>query len=303
MNTILIIDDSRLQACLLQDILKNDFIVEVCRDGLKAIQTIRKVKPCLILLDVIMPNIDGFQILTEIKQDLEIKNIPVILITSLTEVEYEEKGLLLGAIDYIPKPFHERIIRARVQTHVDLYNYRKTMENFALLDGLTGIPNRRYYDKYCNDMWNEAISQNKEFTLVMIDIDYFKKYNDTYGHLAGDDILRIVASSISQIAKEYGGMAARYGGEEFGIAVAGISYDKGKKMGEEIRRSIESKQIAHEGVSPGAFLTISIGGICCNPQTEVFEKFFKDVDEALYEAKANGRNRVQWKKRTTTIIE
>lgn len=295
MNRILIIDDSMLQGKALENILKDEYQVTLNTSGVQGIETAKSLKPTLILLDVIMPGMDGFETLIALKNTYSTRNIPIILITSLADTEKEEKGLTLGAVDYITKPFNPGIIKARVRTHVQLYSYRKAFEQMASLDGLTGIPNRRQYDERSKDLWMESLADQSVFSSALLDIDFFKQYNDCYGHPKGDEVLRAVAQCAYGVAAKYGGLAARYGGEEFVFLLPGADREKGVKIAEEVCRSIEDLRIPHEESAINPYLTVSIGGISrIASELGSYKEIFDTVDTMVYEAKKQGRNRVVW---------
>ena len=162
-----------------------------------------------------MPGMDGFTLLKKLQEELITQSIPVILITSLSDVANEQHGLILGAVDYITKPFNSLIVKARVNTHIKLYNYRRQVEEQSMTDQLTGIANRRRYERYSMTKWHEATQLHIPFSVCMFDIDHFKVYNDTFGHLAGDKVIAAVAKTISSNLQRSTDFFARYGGEEF----------------------------------------------------------------------------------------
>lgn len=301
MDKILIIDDSLLVIAKLTSILNSEYEIHSLTDATIAVERAIEVDPCLILLDVIMPNIDGFQTISMIKSDLAVKDIPVIFLTGLTETENEERGFDFGAVDYITKPFYEKIVLARVRTHVELYKYRRAMENLAWLDGLTGIKNRRYYDEFIKSAWRNSIQKNVPMSLMIADIDDFKKYNDNYGHLKGDDILKIVARAIQGSLKHHSDLAARYGGEEFIIVLPGMDEDDAKNLALEVNQAIQGLQIEHKYSSASEYISVSIGGITLIPDKSIdYLDFVNSADEMLYQAKKNGRNQFVW---TNDIVE
>ena len=171
MKKILIVDDSALQATQLKSILKDEYEITIAQKGEEGLRLAGEGDFSLILLDVVMPGMDGFTLLKKLQDDNATKNVPVILITSLSDVASEERGLILGAVDYITKPFHPLIVRARVNTHVKLYQYRKQVEQQSMTDQLTGIANRRRYEEYSIIRWNEANRLQIPFSICMFDID------------------------------------------------------------------------------------------------------------------------------------
>lgn len=284
-----------VQAYALKQILEPGYDVRICTDNTAGIQQAAEWQPSLILLDVIMPVLDGFEVLGRLKHQEETQDVPIILITGLTDVGNEEKGLTLGAVDYITKPFNPGIVRARVRTHISLYEYRRAAEELARVDGLTGIFNRRYADEHSGKVWLRAMQQRTPLSAGMLDIDYFKQYNDHYGHPAGDGVLRSVAQIINSTIRQPGSFAARCGGEEFLFLISDAPAHRGAKVAEEIRRAVEGLAVPHAGSSISPVLTVSMGGVTRIPQPgDTLSFFLEQVDRMLYQAKASGRNQVVW---------
>ena len=296
MNSILLIDDSKFNIRVLTCILEEDYNVYSSNNGKDGIELAKTVSPSLILVDIIMPGMDGFEVLTELKQYECTKDIPVIFITSISDIESEEKGFTLGAVDYITKPFSPSIVKARVKTHIDLFKYRKKIENIAMLDGLTSILNRRGYNMKIQSEWKIALNSQNPLSILIFDIDCFKQYNDNYGHLKGDDVIKLVASTAENILRDTSGIIARYGGEEFIVILPNTNHENGLKIAEDIRISIESLEIEHlYSNSDKPFITVSVGGMDIIPSEESkLEDFINIVDCALYQAKSLGRNRTFW---------
>ena len=294
MEKILIVDDSPVQADQLKMILDDNYkitIAQTAEDGLRCASC---GDYSLILLDVIMPGIDGFMLLKKLQEEIITHNIPVILITSLSDIENEERGLILGAVDYITKPFHPSIVRARVNTHIKLYQYRKQVEHQSMTDQLTGIANRRQHDYYSTIKWQEAVRLQVPFSICMFDIDHFKAYNDTFGHPAGDKVIIDVAHIISSHLQRSTDFIARYGGEEFVAFLLGDDATKSFTYLKKIRQAVEDRHIPHDP-STTEWVTISIGGVTVIPQREIsYDAYLKIADTMLYDAKRFGRNRVVW---------
>ena len=190
---VLIVDDSLVQAAQLRSILDEEYEVTIVNTAEEGLSQACSGDYSLLLLDVIMPSTDGFALLKQLQEEAITKHIPVILITSLAAIEHEQRGLTLGAVDYIVKPFHPLIVKARVNTHIKLYQYRKQVEAQSMTDQLTGVPNRRRHDRYSAIKWQEATRLQVPFSVCMFDIDKFKMYNDTFGHPAGDKVITSVA--------------------------------------------------------------------------------------------------------------
>ena len=241
-----------------------------------------------------MPEMDGYALCALLKADVRLQAIPVIFITALADAEDETRGLALGAVDYITKPFKEAIVRLRVKTHLEVKRQRDILDQLSHLDGLTGIPNRRAFDERLDREWRRAIRSQDPLAVAIMDIDHFKQYNDAYGHLAGDDCLRQVAVGLTAGPKRAGDFVARFGGEEFVCLLDAADAGGLAIMAEKLRAGIESLHIAHETSPVSPWVTISIGAAICVPTLETpVSDFLGLADTRLFEAKRLGRNRVR----------
>ncbi len=294
MEKVLIVDDSPIQATQLKSILEADYDIRVAQTAEDGLNYASSGDYSLILLDVVMPGMDGFTLLKKLQEEIITQSIPVILITSLSDIQHEQLGLTLGAVDYISKPFHPLIVKARVNTHIKLYQYRKQVEHQSMTDQLTGIANRRQHDTYSIVKWNEATRLQVPFSVCMFDIDHFKAYNDTFGHPAGDKVIAGVAKTVSSYLQRSTDFLARYGGEEFVAFFLGDNAKRAFEYLKKIRRAVEALHIDHDP-SVSQWVTVSIGGITVIPQREnSYEVYLKIADTMLYDAKRYGRNRVVW---------
>lgn len=294
MEKILVVDDSRLQAAQLKVILDEDYDITIAQTAEDGLSFASAGGYSLILLDVVMPGMDGFTLLKKLQEMLITQSVPVILITSLSDIENEHRGLMLGAVDYITKPFHPLIVKARVNTHIKLYQYRKQIERQSMTDQLTGLANRRQYDRHSVIKWKEASRLQVFFTICMFDIDHFKAYNDTYGHPAGDKVIASVAKTLSSHLQRSTDFVARYGGEEFVAFLMGDSAKKAFEYLIKIRQAVEDLHIPHDP-DTAEWVTISIGGVTVLPQKDSsYDAYLKIADTMLYDAKRFGRNRVVW---------
>ncbi len=294
MEKILIVDDSVVQAAQLQTILEDEYDVSIAHTPEDGLRLVGEESYSLILLDVVMPGMDGFTLLKKLQEELITRSVPVILITSLSDVENELHGLMLGAVDYITKPFYSPIVKARVNTHVKLYNYRRQVEEQSMTDQLTGIANRRRYDRYSQTKWHDAIRLRVPISICMFDIDNFKVYNDTFGHPAGDKVIAAVAKTASSLLHRSTDFLARYGGEEFVAITLGDPSQKIFKHLKKIRQAIEDLHIAHDP-SVSKWVTVSIGGVSVVPTLDSsYAVYLKIADTMLYDAKKHGRNQVVW---------
>lgn len=294
MEKILIVDDSLVQSSQLKSILEDEYDITVAQRPEDGLRWASEGGFSLILLDVVMPGMDGFTLLKKLQEEIITQNVPVILITSLSNVANEQRGLILGAVDYITKPFKPLIVKARVNTHIRLYQYRKLAEQQSMTDQLTGVANRRQYDLHSAQKWKECLRLKLPFSVCMFDIDRFKLYNDTFGHPAGDKVIASVAKCVSSHLRRSTDFFARYGGEEFVALLVGDGSDKSFNHFKAVRQAVEDLHIPHDpSVAP--WVTVSIGGVTVVPNEDLhYDSVLKMADTMLYDAKKEGRNRVVW---------
>jgi len=292
-NSILIVDDELLNLKMLRSILHEEYTVFTAKDGVTAIVTASEEKPDLILLDILMPEMDGYEVLTILKGDAETRHIPIIFITGLDSKSEEEKGLSMDAADYISKPFSPGIINLRVKNQIQIVNQIRTIELLSNLDQLTKIPNRRSLDQQLLSEWGRSIRESIPLSLLMIDVDKFKVYNDTYGHLQGDKVLKMVAETICATLQRAGDYAARFGGEEFCVLLPGADIEGAMLVAEQIRKAIQSLVFHCEDGAAGK-VTISVGVHSLIPSmNDTIPDLIAKADNALYAAKEAGRNCVR----------
>ena len=290
---ILIIDDTALSIVVLDRILSTDYTVLTAKTGTEGLERVEEDKPDLILLDVVMPDMSGFDVLKKLKSNPETMQIPVIIITGLDSDTDEEKGLLLGAVDYIIKPFKNAIVKARVKTHIQIVHQFKMIERLSLVDPLTDIANRRCFDEHLSNEWRRAMRLQKPLSFLMMDLDNFKDYNDTYGHPQGDTLLKTVAKIFIAVARRPGDLAARIGGEEFGLLLPETYLENALDIAEEIRSTLEATGIPTADGKTITYATISIGVASCIPMRDSnIDDFIAQADTCLYAAKSQGRNQV-----------
>jgi diguanylate cyclase (GGDEF)-like protein len=291
-NSLLIVDDDKSSLMMLSHILQVEYVVRVASDGLSAIRIAEKYTPDLILLDIIMPGMDGYQVFTALQNSEKTSHIPVIFITGLNNNNDEKKGLALGAVDYISKPFDDMIVKLRIHHQVRIINQLRTIEHLSMMDQLTGIANRRNFDNRLRAEWGRAIRENIPISLLMMDVDHFKNYNDTYGHQQGDRALCLVAQTLTQTLKRTSDFAARWGGEEFAVLLPNTDSSGGTAMGEQVRKNIELAEVPCDN-GDVTKLTVSIGVNAHMPMPDSsIDEFISKADRALYHAKNTGRNKV-----------
>lgn len=292
-QSILIVDDIPTNIKVLGESLKADYQVRIATNGFKAIEiAMSKNPPDLILLDIMMPGMSGYEVCEKLKDTKQTQNIPIIFITAMDDEKDETKGLQLGAVDYITKPFSLPIVKARVKTHLELKRKRDMLENLSTVDALTGIANRRRFDEHYNSEWKRSVRDSTQLSVIMIDIDFFKLYNDNYGHGEGDTCLQKVSQCLSEIINRPADLLARYGGEEFICILPETDIMGALKIGEEMRSKIEALKIVHEHSLVNQYITISLGVSSVLPVEKMEAQLLvKDADVYLYKAKEEGRNR------------
>jgi diguanylate cyclase (GGDEF)-like protein len=291
-NTVLIIDDEVLNIKTLMNILREEYEIFAEVDSREAVVTANEIMPDIILLDIVMPEMDGHEVISALKSSDKTRSIPVIFITGLDNDDAEEKGLILGAADYIAKPFCSAIVKLRVKNQIKIINQIRTIENIGSTDQLTCIANRRGFDNYISREWGRAMRESLPISVLMIDLDGFKIYNDTYGHPQGDVALQIIAGTIQAMLKRTNDMVARWGGEEFIVSLPNTNEEGAVEIAEKIRLKIEQTPIPFLN-GESTMLTASIGVNTIIPKHDCsIESFIEEADKALYRAKNAGKNRV-----------
>ncbi|WP_151951312.1 GGDEF domain-containing response regulator [Aliarcobacter butzleri] len=290
--TILVVDDMTTTLLLLHDLLKDTYEVKIAKSGTKALEILESPNDIdLILLDIEMPDINGYDVLRKIKNNDTIKNIPIIFITGRTSQEDEEYGLNLGAIDYITKPFNNVIVKLRIKNYLNLKIKNDMLEKLSMYDGLTNIRNRRFFDETFEKTFNEIKRDKKSLAVLMIDIDFFKPYNDNYGHGQGDETLRKVAKALEKTIKRASDFVARYGGEEFVILLKDINKDGVEAVANNLLNAVRELKITHEFSKIENYVTVSIGVSYYNSSSDITKlELLLKADETLYSVKNSGRN-------------
>lgn len=297
-SKILLVDDQTIILKSLASILKDEYNILVSKSGNKAIEIAKKIKDLdLILLDISMPEMSGYEVCKVLKSNKETKDIPIIFVTANERSTDEEKGFMLGAADYIIKPFKPSVVKIRVRNQIQSKKYLEMLKELAYEDSLTGLANRRTYEELLGKVWNQCAREKQFMSFIMLDIDYFKKYNDNYGHGAGDECLRKVSMALHQMVKRPLDIIARYGGEEIAVILHNADRDYAKVLTENMVKKIRELNILHEYSEVASHVTVSAGCATIIPENkDSCELIAKFADEALYEAKTSGKNRcVIWR--------
>jgi diguanylate cyclase (GGDEF)-like protein len=296
MQKVLVVDDTAINRQVLADLLKTDHTVILAKSGEQALALAQQHLPDLILLDVMMPEVNGYEVLRQLKSDPRTAAIAVIFITGLDTPEDEEHGLTLGASDYITKPFNLAVVRARVRCHLQLARQRRMLETLANIDGLTEIANRRHFDDRYATEWARAVQHGRLLSVAILDIDFFKDYNDRAGHAMGDRVLQAVASELANGMSRSTDLVARYGGEEFALLMPDTDIDGAVQLADRLREATGSLPIPHPDANDTNRITVSLGGATLQPgKYESASGLLKAADDHLYRAKKEGRNRVVWR--------
>jgi diguanylate cyclase (GGDEF) domain/hemerythrin-like metal-binding domain len=321
--SILIVDDRPENLISLEALLRDDNInIVTANSGEKALSIMIEMEFSLVLMDVQMPEMDGFEVASLMRGMKKTRNIPIIFVTAISkEQQYIFKGYEVGAIDYIYKPIDSVILKSKVQVFLELFKQKKLyqiqaielenrvkeleyvkaeleeanrlLSHLSSHDGLTGILNRRSFDEIVEREWNKCYQENSSISIILLDVDFFKKYNDIYGHVAGDNCLKLIAKTISKTAIKPSDYAVRYGGEEFAVILPKTNEEEALKVAEQIRLNIKDLGIEHRGSSIPE-VTVSLGIAESKPsRSNSIENMIHRADKALYRAKCLGRNQSQ----------
>ncbi len=296
MTSILLVDDNVHLIAMLGKMLAPIGRVQFATSGEDALEQIRRHPPDLVLLDTEMPGMSGYAVCEVLRADAELREIPVIFVTAHDDAEAEVRGLAAGAVDFIAKPVNEAVLLARVSTHLRLKAMTDDLRRSAAVDGLTGVANRAAFDQRLRLEGARVARTRETLALLMLDVDHFKKYNDRYGHPAGDECLKRVATALAGQARRTTDLVARIGGEEFALLLPGTDERGAIEAAERIVVAIRALCIPH-GTSPTADrVTVSIGVATCEPvrsdAMQGMDSLVDRADQALYRAKAHGRDRL-----------
>ncbi len=288
-QTVLLVDDSRpIHSVVKAWLATEPFRLLSAYGGKEALAAVAQFVPDLVLLDVEMPETDGFEVCRRLKADPATSNIPVVFLTGIASTEQKIRGLELGAVDYITKPFDPAELKARVRATLRTKYLMDLLAERALIDGLTGLWNRACFEKRLESELSMARRRGRPLSCVMIDVDHFKTINDTYGHPVGDEVLRFLGGLLTAACRTED-IVCRYGGEEFGILLPDASADQALIQADRLRLAI----LDHDAVHHSAPVKIACSfGVAEAHPTDDGPTLIAFADAALYKAKASGRNRV-----------
>jgi diguanylate cyclase (GGDEF)-like protein len=292
---LLIVDDQPLNIRLFHEIFHADHEVFFATSGEDALEFCRNKVPDLILLDVIMPGLNGYEVCRRLKQDERTREIPVIFVTAQSDATEEEDGLAAGAVDFIAKSASANVMRARVRTLLILKRQSDLLRQMARVDALTGLANRRHFDETLDSEWRRCTRSGTPLSLMIIDLDHFKLFNDHYGHQAGDSCLQQVAACLKAGFARSHDLVARYGGEEFVCVMPETSLEGAEAKAQGLEKAVRALRIPHDK-SPvsGGIVTISLGVAVAMPHVgEECATLILCADRSLYMAKDAGRGQVR----------
>jgi diguanylate cyclase (GGDEF)-like protein len=302
-GTILVVDDDVTNIEVLNSALGESWEVLFATSGPRAMEIARATTPDLILLDVMMPEMDGYELFALLQAGGETANIPVIFVTGRGDLDAEVRGLEMGAVDYVTKPISPAAVRLRVRNQIELKRAREQIAQLAETDALTGVANRRRFDRMFDLEFRRLYRTGAPLSLILLDVDHFKLFNDHYGHVTGDDCLRKVAGAVDGVVSRAADLVFRYGGEEFGAVLPETIFSGAVLIAERIRDAIAAIQIPHATSPTAEYLTVSLGVASVNCRNFASpEEVIALADEQLYRAKSEGRNRFAAMDRTESHV-
>jgi two-component system, chemotaxis family, response regulator WspR len=285
-----------------------------CSDPLQAVSLAEQIKPTVILQDLVMPGVDGLELLTQYRARRALQDVPIIVLSTKEDPKVKSAAFTLGANDYLVKlpdvielvariRYHSRsymalqqrddAFRALRESQQQLLEANLVLQRLMRSDGLTGLANRRHFDDCLNSEWARALREQSELSLLMIDVDHFKAFNDRFGHVEGDETLRKVAACMNEMCSRSSDLAARYGGEEFVMILPGTTRGGARLFAEKVRLSVQALAIPHEKPVQGSIVSISMGVATLTPRVDMAPTDLVELaDRGLYLAKQNGRNQV-----------
>jgi two-component system chemotaxis family response regulator WspR len=312
---VLLVDDQMMIGEAIRRALLGEAQIEFhfCRNPAQALATAREIAPTVILQDIVMPGVGGLDLVRAYRADAATSRTPIIVLSTHEEPTMKRDSFAAGANDYLVKlpdrieliarlRYHSLAYRSQIErdeayralheSQAQLLEANRELERLTKVDGLTGLSNRRYFNEYIEAEWKRALRSKEPLSILMIDVDHFKLYNDSHGHLAGDEVLKKVAAAIKAACKRSTDLAARYGGEEFAAVLPETPAGDLPQLAENIRHAVEALHLAHAASSAGPVVTISLGGASVVPNpSQSLASLIEAADKALYRAKRSGRNR------------
>jgi diguanylate cyclase (GGDEF)-like protein len=290
---LLVVDDQAINIQTIYEIFQNEYEVYMAISGEQALKFCETTQPDLILLDVVMPGMNGHEVCKQLKSDSLTTNIPVIFITARDSTADESECLNEGAVDFITKPVNPAVLRARVRTHLTLKFQSDALRAMALVDGLTGVANRRHFDEMLDKEWRRCVRAGHAISLLMIDVDFFKPYNDHYGHQAGDDCLAAIGLLLKSCFSRPHDLVARYGGEEYACLLPETALEGAINKATEVKAAVDALEIPHEFSDASRFVTISVGVATISPaRGDSPHQLVAMADKLLFSAKRAGRAQI-----------
>ncbi|MDR2604779.1 MAG: diguanylate cyclase [Desulfovibrio sp.] len=291
--TVLVVDDEEAVLAQLHRLIAPEYEVLSARSVAEALPLFSDTRPDLVLLDAGLPGDHVRHIQAQLKAGAGGRAVPFIIMAVPEDESTVEQWLQFGAADYLAKPLKNAVVKARVKTQIQIVRQMRMIEKLGFIDALTDIPNRRSFDAHMDKEWRRAVREKKPISFLMMDLDNFKRYNDTYGHLQGDDMLKAAAKIFADAARRPGDLAARLGGEEFGIILPDTDLQGARRIAESVRKVVAAERVPVSDPEPVPAVTVSIGIASCTPaEGAVLREFIAKADALLYAAKRAGRNTV-----------
>jgi diguanylate cyclase (GGDEF)-like protein len=299
-SLVLIVDDEPFIRMILRHFLEREgYEIVEAQNGIEALTVFKQLHPDIVLLDAIMPDMDGFECCTQLHSFNCSKYTPVLMVTGLEDQDSVDRAFKVGAMDYVTKPIHWAVLRQRVKRLIEQSQLQQKLEavnvelqRLVTIDGLTQVPNRRRFEEYFNQEWQRMKRDQQPLSLIICDVDFFKLYNDTYGHRVGDRCLQEIAQAIKEIIKRPADLVARYGGEEFAVILPNTDTEGATYVADKICDAIRTLAIPHQNSQVSPHVTISVGLTTEIPQPDSdLEEMIVAADRALYQAKVAGRDR------------
>lgn len=292
---LLVVDDQPDNIQQLVQAFAGDYQVFMATSGEQALAVCHSNPPDLVLLDVLMPGMDGFAVCRQLQAQEATAHIPIILVTARPDAGQETHGLGLGAVDFISKPVNPAVVRARVHTHLTLKFQSDLLKKLVLLDGLSGVFNRRYFDQQLTTEWARAARSGLSLSLVLLDVDHFAAYNERHGHQAGDDCLRLIAVTLKSVLRRPADVVARFGGEEFACLLPDTSHEDALALAQEMERRVRQLGLPQGGTQGGGLVSVSVGlGTRVSPHSGQASDLLDLASAQLQHAKHAGRGQVRY---------